>query len=65
MSKTSNDTRVEQIIEAIELLIESKVKILKELDYENHSEASKIQYNTYEPVKKLLKELLTSSKNNI
>lgn len=57
MSKISNENRADQIIEALEIFVESKYQILKELDYENHSESNKIKTTTYEPVKKLLKEL--------
>lgn len=60
--KLKLENKTDQIIEALEILIESKISIAREAEYENHKEVSRITNDTYVPVKKLLKELLDFSK---
>ena len=62
MKKLTSE-RADQIIEALEILIESKISMMREAEYENHKEVSRIKTENYEPVKTLLKNLIDLSKN--
>lgn len=56
MSKKSNKSK--KLIEVLELMIDSRYKYLKELEYENHRYASKILEEIYNPaVEKFIETL--------
>lgn len=46
----------------LETIIDSRIKYLKELDYENHWHASKILENEYKPAVEKLQQLIENIK---
>lgn len=57
MSKISNH-RVEQILEALEQLIDARYEYLQEKNYENHYHSRRILEDKYKPCKEILEQLL-------
>ena len=56
MSKKSNKT--DKLIDILEIMIDSRFKYLRELEYENHSYARKILEEIYDPaVEKFIEAL--------
>lgn len=56
MSKRSN--KIKKLAEVLELMIDSRYKYLRELEYENHSYASKVLKEIYNPaVEKFIETL--------
>ena len=56
MSKKSNKSK--KLIEVLELIIDSRYKYLRELEYENHRFASKILEEIYNPAVEKFVEIL-------
>jgi hypothetical protein len=56
MSKKSNKSK--KLIEALELMIDSRYKYMRELEYENHRFASKILEEIYNPAVEKFIEIL-------
>jgi hypothetical protein len=56
MSKKSNKSK--KLIEVLELMIDSRYKYMRELEYENHRFASKILEEIYNPAVEKFVEIL-------
>ena len=50
--------KLDLIIQALETVIDTRYKYLKELDYENHSYARKVKEELYMPAVQILKEAI-------
>lgn len=57
MSKISNK-QIDQILEALEKMIDARYEYLQERNYENHYHSRKILEEKYNPCKELLEQLL-------
>ena len=54
----SNDEKIEELLDIVEKMIDTRFRYLKERDFENHRCASKIKKEEYTPLKEGLVKIL-------